>query len=231
MKEDNLMTMEQEKELATIKEEITIGFKNLQLFRSEFLMRNSVLAMQATVDGQYWQAILERNVHFWELIRLGYDYKEKLAEIELKEAQKAQKDNEYNKLKNDNNKDNKFAADIAKAEANKIQIQIDREKTFIIHGKKEAEQRFREIKTWTKIINELKPQLKYSLSDPEEYQAEEWSRLYARKFDILQKVQQNGSDSSGIDAIINILTVGNKIFQDEKVLELCEQDSANKILI
>jgi len=208
-----LVTIEQQNKIDKIKNEIEEGFKSLQMFRSEFLMRNSVLAMPATIDGQYWQAILERNVHFWELTRLKYDFDEKLADIEFKEAL-------YNSEINKSLDKDKFIANIAKAKAKKIKIQIDRNNTFLIHMKKEAEQRIREVLTWTKIIEELKPQLKYSLTNPEEHQTEEWARQYAKRIDLLTKM-----GSKDIDATMNIVTVADKIFKNEKVQKLMEEDA------
>lgn len=80
---------------------------------------------------------------------------------------------------------------------------------------KEGEQRVREIKTWTKIISELKPQLKYSQDDPEPCQAEEWANVYSKKLEILTK-----TGSTDMDGTINTLLVGNKIFSDDNVLKL-----------
>ena len=57
-KEIELITKEEETELDIIRKDVEEGFKNLQMFRSEFLMRSSVLGMHPTVDGKFWQAIL-----------------------------------------------------------------------------------------------------------------------------------------------------------------------------
>lgn len=212
-----IMTVEQENELSKLRNEIEEGFKNLYIFRSEFLMRNSVLAMQATLDGKYWQAILERNVHFWELVRLDYDYKIKIAEINIKKAIANKKDDEIKKTEDELNKA------IINAETEKLKIEIEKEDIFLIHMRKEAEQRLREIKTWTKIINELKSQLKYSPDNPEEYQAEEWANIYSNKLKILDKIGQ--TDMNGA---MNIYTVAKQIFSDSEVIRLCEVEQ-NKL--
>ena len=212
-----LMTTEHENELSQLRNELEEGFKNLQIFRSEFLMRNSVLAMQATTDGKYWQAILERNVHFWELIKLEYDYKIKIADITIKNAMVDKKEHEAKKSRDGLNRA------IINAETEKLKIEIEKEETFLIHMRKEAEQRVREIKTWTKLITELKPRLKYSPDNPEECQAEEWANLYANRLKILDKIGQ--TDMNGA---MNIYTVATQIFRDPNVIKLCEEEQ-NKL--
>ena len=213
MIETTLTTKSQDLLLEPIKAEIEQGFAKLQIFRSEFLMRNSVLAMNATTDGKYWQAMLERNVHFWELMRLKYDYDEKICNIDIKEAKLNKKKDEI--LHSNNLLDEA----ILEAEARKQEVLIARDKTFLINMRKEAEQRIREITTWSKIIHELKPQLKYSADDPEQCQAEEWAQIYAKRIEILTQ-----TGSTDMDGTINTLLVGNKIFQDESVLKLMEQE-------
>lgn len=215
--ETGLISKEQEIEIAELRAEIESGFRNLQIFRSEFLMRNSVLAMQATNDGKYWQAILERNVHFWELMRLGYDYKEKIADIDIKKAMLAKKQHDVKKAKD------RLIKAILEAEASKLGIEIEKENTFLIHMKKEAEQRVREVKTWTKIIAELKPQLKYSPDNPEECQAEEWAKNYAARIDAIKMV--GATDMNGA---INTLIVANAISKDPKVMEIVEKEKRAK---
>lgn len=208
-----LITQEQENNLSVLTTEIENGFKKLYAFRSEFLMRNSVLAMNATPDGQYWQAMLERNVQYWEFMRLKIDYKEKLCDIELKEAQLSKKEDDIS------HSTNRFDTAIMQTEIKKTKLLIEKDELSIIHMKKEAEQRLREILTWTKIIRELEPNLKYSLNNPEECQAEEWANLYAKKIEILKQ-----TGSTDMDGTINTLLVGDKIFKDKYVANLIEQE-------
>jgi predicted restriction endonuclease len=210
---NELTTHEQDAELSKLQEEIETGFKNLQSYRSEFLMRNSVLAMPATIDGQYWQCMLERNVHFWELVRLKYDYKEKICGIELKEAKLAKKEDEISRCAD------KFDKAILQAEANKLKVQVEKDNAFLAHMKKDAEQRIREITTWTKLIEEIKPKMKYSLTDPEEHQPEEYANQYAKKIEIIK--QMGSTDMNGT---INTFLVGTKIFKDKSVLKLIEDE-------
>lgn len=217
-----LISKEKQNELEIIQKDIEDSFKSLQMFRSEFLMRSSVLGMHPTVDGKFWQSKLERSVHWWELVRVSYDWKLKNAEIELKRAQMEQKIYEHDTIKN---KD-KYAAAIYKAEANKIEIEIERDSIFLVHIKKEVEQRIREILSWTKIIAELRPQLKYSESNAEEYQPEEYAKLYAEKLQIMEQTKGSNSDFNGV---LNTITVAKGIFSHSDVKKLIDKENRNKI--
>jgi hypothetical protein len=220
-KETELITKEEETELNIIRKDVEEGFKNLQMFRSEFLMRSSVLGMHPTVDGKFWQAILERNVHFWELMRLNFDFKEKVADIDIK---KANLDKKLDEIENGKDRTgiNDLDKKIALAESNKIKIQIERDSTFLIHMKKEAEQRIREVRNWTKIIAELRPQLKYSESDPEEYQPEEFAKQYMNKLQIMEQTKNSQGDPNGI---FNTITVANGIFTHPDVIRLIDKEN------
>lgn len=220
-KEIELITKEEQTELDIIRKDVEEGFKNLQMFRSEFLMRASVLGMHPTVDGKYWQAILERNVHFWELMRLSFDFKEKNADIEIKKATLNKKLAEIDKYGID-----EFDKQIAIAESNKIKVQIDRDSTFLIHMRKESEQRIREVRNWTKIIAELRPQLKYSDSNPEEYQPEEYASQYMEKLQMLDKAKGH-SDFNGV---LNTMTVAKGIFNNPEVIKLIDKENKRSAL-
>jgi hypothetical protein len=226
-KEIELITQEEEKELNIIRKDVEEGFKNLQMFRSEFLMRSSVLGMHPTIDGKYWQAVLERNVHWWELMRLGFDFKEKVADIDIKKATLNKKLFECEEKGKDETEINDLDKQIAIAESNKIKIQIDRDSTFLIHMRKEAEQRFREVRNWTKIISELRPQLKYSESNAEEYQPEEYANLYMEKLQIMDKTKGNKGD---FDGLYNTMTVAKGIFNSPDVIKLIDKENKNNIL-
>ena len=213
----NIITKEEETELNIIRKDVEEGFKNLQMFRSEFLMRSSVLGMHPTVDGKFWQAVLERNVHWWELVRVAFDFKEKIADIDIKKAN-------LDKKLSESTKDNidSFDKNIATAESNKIKIQIERDSTFLIHMRKEAEQRIREVRNWTKIIAELRPQLKYSESNAEEYQPEEFAKQYMEKLQVMEKTKGSNSDFSGI---FNTMTVAKGIFAHPDVIKLIDKEN------
>lgn len=222
-KEIELITKEEQTELDIIRKDVEEGFKNLQMFRSEFLMRSSVLGMHPTVDGKYWQAILERNVHFWELIKLDFNFKEKNADIDILKATLNKKLAECERKENDDI-DSELDKQIVLAECNKIRIQIDRDSTFLIHMRKESEQRIREVRNWTKLIAELRPQLKYSESNPEEYQPEEYARLYNDKLQLIDKTKGH----SDFDGILNTVTVAKGIFNHPDVIKLIDMDNKKR---
>lgn len=191
--------------LNEVQKDIEHGFRCLQMFRSEYLMRKSVLAMHPTVDGKYWQAVLERSVHFHELNRLRYDFKEKVADIDIMKAELAKMESDMTKNKNKHNKT------ILSAKINKSGIQIERAETDLVFMRKEAEQRTREVLAWSKIIDELKPVLEFSPDDPEEHQEKEWKLIYANKLKAMDLVK----GQSDMDGAINNLIVGNEIFREQ----------------
>lgn len=190
--------------LNEVKKDIEHGFRCLQMFRSEYLMRKSVLAMHPTIDGKYWQATLERSVHFHELNRLRYDFNEKIADIEIMKSELLKMESDRNRTKN------KHDQRILTAKMNKSGIQIERAETDLIFMRKEAEQRTREVLAWSKIIDELRPVLKFSPDDPEEHQEEEWKLIYANKL----KAMEMAKGQSDMDGAINNLIVGNTMFSE-----------------
>ena len=66
--------------------------------------------------------------------------------------------------------------------------------------------------TWSKIIDELKPDLKYSPINPEEHQEEEWKLIYANHLVALDMVK----GQSDMQGDMNIVTVANEIFSRPK---------------
>jgi hypothetical protein len=208
-------------EIAELQHEIEDSFRKLQFFRSRFLMETSVLAMQATTDGKYWQALLERDVHFRELTRLKFDFDEKVADIKINEAILMKKKAALNSSKGKRSI-SEFDRAILESEIHKLEIQVNRANVDLIYMQKEAEQRIREITEWTDIIKKIKPQLKYSSEDPEEYQAEEWAKKYAQQLELLKNpLISNQSDMSGA---MNILTVANTLFKHPGVIPLIEEE-------
>jgi hypothetical protein len=68
-------------------------------------------------------------------MRLGFDFKEKIADIDIKKANLDKKLFESAKESEDK-LNNELDKKIALAESNKIKIQIERDSTFLIHMKK-----------------------------------------------------------------------------------------------
>lgn len=164
-----LLDKEKVNNLAEIKDDLLASFKKRQMFRPRYLMEVSVLKDMKfpTPDAKYWQCLLERDIMLQNLMSLGLDFKEKIADIKIKEA-------EIDELSNNHN---------AKSRANieKIKIQIKRDLFQMTMMRKEAEERYREIMAWTDIITELRPKLKYSEDNAEEHMPESFLIRFAQQ--------------------------------------------------
>lgn len=178
------------KRLEKIEKRVIKGFKNQQMFRSRYVMETSVLneMKHPTADSKYHQCNLERDVHFRNLISLSFDYREKVADIEILKIELGSLDGPY---------------------ALKKQIQIERETTTLHFFEKEAHERVREIINWSEIMDILEPQLKYNPDNPEEYQPEKFAIRYRREVEMMEKAGRvNASD---LDGAMNILSLDETI--------------------
>ena len=178
-------------QLAKIKQDLVSSFKKREVFRPKYLMEVSVLKdfKFPTPDAKYWQCILERDVMFQNLLSLSLDFQEKQADIAIKEARIVE-------LKGKG--DPKSLATIEK-----LNVQIKRDLFQMAIMQKEAQDRHREIMAWTDLIDELRPQLRYSPDDPEEHLPESILLRSARQKLMIQ--QLGAQDMNGA---MNILGLG-----------------------
>ena len=194
-----LLSNDKLEKLRELKEDLLTKANQLEQFRPEPLMRISVLkdVKFPTPDAKYWQAILERDVMFKNLLFLAVNTQEKLADIEIKECQI----------------DELVAKKTPLAIATAYKIQIIKNKLLleISFAKKEANDRYREILTWTKIIKELEPKCKHSTNNPEEHLYETVLLKAAKQAEIIQKI--GASDMNGA---INILGIGETAAKEWK---------------
>ncbi len=169
--------------LKNIDTELITSLQKSQMFRPKYLMEVSVLedVRFPTPDSKYWQAILERNVMFQNLCFLYFDYKEKLADIKIKNV-------EMLDLEETN-------TELSIAQAEKLNIQKDRFEMQIEFIKKEARERVREIRDWTEIIKKLEPQMKYSKDNPEEHMPESYLIRFAEQTKLIKEL--GASDMNG----------------------------------
>ena len=186
-----LLDTKKTEQLAEIKQDLISSFKKREVFRPKYLMEVSVLKdfKFPTPDAKYWQCVLERDVMFQNLLSLSFDFKEKQADIDIKEAQ-------IKELKEKG--DPKSLAMIEK-----LKVQIQRSLFQMAIMQKEAEDRHREIMAWTELINRLRPQLKYDPNDPEAHLPESFLIRAARQKMMLQQI--GAQDMNGA---MNILGLG-----------------------
>ena len=202
IEQTRLLPKEKLGQLEKIKDDLLTKASQLETFRPEPLMRLSVLkdVKFPTPDSKYWQAVLERNVMFRNLMFSALDIQEKEADIEIKQAQ-------IDELL-------EKGSPVNIALAKKLQVKKKRLHAEILFIKKEAEDRVREITVWTKIIKELAPQCKYPLNDPEAHLYETVLLRSAKQMEIIKQV--GASDMNGA---INIYGIAQTAAKQWKKIE------------
>lgn len=188
-------------ELKEIDEDIEAGFIHRQRFRPRFLMETAVLNDMKfpTPDAKYWQCNVERDTHFRNLVMLSFDYREKLADIEILEEEYTTLSGPYHTKK---------------------LVQIEREKALLIYMQKEAGERAREILEWTEIMQNLKPLLKYDPDDVEAHMPEAYAIRYGREVEAMKIAGAcNAHDMSGA---MNIISLSKSIEAHPQVRELID---------
>jgi len=178
-------------QLKEIKNDLMMSSKKLQIGRPKYLMEVSVLKDMRfpTPDSKYWQCILERNVQFQNMLSESLDFEEKIAELEEKEA-------EIEELQNDNNTRKE------RAELMKLDVQRRRVMLQLFNLKKQGEERYREIMAWTDLINQVKPELKYTEDNPEEHMPESFLIRMANEKHIIDQI--GAADMNGAMNIIGL---------------------------
>lgn len=193
--------------ISKIDKELTEGFNNQIMFRPRYLMEVSVLddVKFPTIDSKYWQANLERDVHYQNLVWLSFNYKEQQADIEIKKARIDEL------LQND--------TILSKAKANKFKIQVEQMQTELMLKKKEAIERVREVINWTDIMHKFESKLEFSKDNPEEHMPKSYPLRFARQKAIIEQV--GASDMNGA---MNILGLCETSFNNPKTIKLMEQE-------
>lgn len=191
--------------IRAVSQSIQEGFDRRQRFRPRFLMETAVLndMKHPTPDAKYWQSTVERDVHFKNLLMLSFDYREKQADIDLLEL-------EVDVICGD--------LTLREPERRKKQIQIERERVLLLYMAKEAQERVREITSWSEIMEELEPQLKYDPEDIEAHMPEAYAIRYAIENEVMQLVE----GQSDMNGAMNIISVGKSIGQHKAVQDLIE---------
>lgn len=184
--ESGLLSETDLSQLKEIESNVIEGFERQQMFRSRYLMEVSVLneMKHPTADSKFAQSNLERDVQFRNLLMLSYDYREKMADIEILKVE---------------------MLDVQGPYALKKQIQIERHTASLRFMCKEAHERVREITNWTELMEILRPQLKYNPDEPEEYQPEKFMIRYQREVDMMKEAGKvNAQDMNGAMNILSL---------------------------
>lgn len=161
--QSSILEPEDFKAIVKLKGELNHTFLRSQLFRTRTEMEVSVLddIHFPTPDSKYWQAKREQNTHYTELVILSYEYRKNIIEIKMMERDLA---SEQDDLK-----------------AELIKIEIDKKNFIKLQHERTAKDRIREIKSWSEIMKNLEPQLKYSKDEVNEHQLISYAREFIRE--------------------------------------------------
>jgi hypothetical protein len=126
--------------LLALKEELKDNWNKNQIFRTETEMRISVLndAYHPTKASKYWQSVREMSAHFNALINLSFD-------IRRTEVERLRLERKLEEVKASGD-----PLDIVE-----VEIDLDENLYTKAHQEQTAQDRVRELKTWSKIKAEL----------------------------------------------------------------------------
>ena len=194
---------EDSKAVLALREELTDTWTKKQIFRTETEMRISVLndGKHPTQASKYWQSVREQNAMFEALMGLSFDLRRNNVK-RLKLERKMQKAIEE-------------GDDIRQME---IQIDLDEN----LYGKANMEQvahdRVRELKTWSKIKEELEDG-SFDSKNVNTHQAESYRLALTNR---AKALGPNAGPAEVINAVGPLQTVERLKTQDGKLLDFKE---------
>lgn len=136
----SVLKQEDAQAMLHLKEELTDNWTKKQIFRTETEMRISVLndGKHPTSASKYWQSVREMSAHFDALMGLSFDMRRAALKREKLEAKMQKAIEEGDDFKQ-----------------RKIQIDLDENLYGRANMEQVAHDRVRELKTWSKLKNEL----------------------------------------------------------------------------
>ena len=162
---ENLNAILETKDLSYFKEmvdELRDTWGKRQMFRTETEARFSVLQENRypTKASKYWQCVREQSSFLNTLIGLSFEYRRNEAKIKWYEEKIDKEENEYKKTLH--------------------KINLDETLFKKANYEREAKERIRELKMWSKIKSELNDG-SFNDKDVNEHQLESYGRQYALK--------------------------------------------------
>ena len=184
------------------------GMQHSQIFRTETEARVSVLQdiKFPTPDSKYWQSVREMNVQASELFMLNFNYKTKIEDLRLAEYKAASCP---------------INDDVpAIVEKNKAIIECEKLRFELLQMERVAKDRIREITMWTKITNELKPQLRYSADNVNEHQLVSYGTRFANEMVACMKTGAMFGPGEARNHLGLLQTTIHKAYSDGKLKEV-----------
>ena len=159
---NNLLEIEELKDLKEMSSELKDTWTKKQMFRTETEARFSVLQdnRYTTPAAKYWQCVREQSSYIDNLMTLSFEYRRNQAKINKLEKQ----------------------IETEKDEHEKVNFEIDLDECRFIKASHErtAHHRMREIKMWSKLKKEFDDG-SFDTKDVNQHQLESYGRQYAIK--------------------------------------------------
>ena len=189
--------------VVALKEELTDTWTKKQIFRTETEMRISVLndGKHPTQASKYWQSVREQNAMFEALMGLSFDLRrQQIKRLKLeKKMLKAQ--NEGDELK-------------------QMEVQIDLDENLYGRANMEqvAQDRVRELNTWSKIKSELKDG-SFDDENVNSHQAESYKHALNNR---VKALGPNAGPAEVVNAVGPLQTVQRLQKEDGQLLDFKE---------
>lgn len=181
------------------------NWKKRQKFRTETEMRISVLndIKFPTPAAKYWQCVREQSVFYENLVQLSFEYRRNKIEQEKLKIQIEKEEDEL--------------------ERELLQIDLEEKQFGQVSMEQVAEDRVREIRLWSQLMNELTSQAKFNTEDVNEHQL----LSYAHRFNRQMKNIGNASPSELSNLVGQYKTAIRHL--EEKGMITSEQDPSRQL--
>ena len=176
---NNLLEVEELKDLKEMTSELKDTWTKKQVFRTETEARFSVLQdnRYPTQAAKYWQCVREQATYVDNLMTLSFEYRRNQAKINKLEEQIRTEKDEHKKVN--------FEIDLDECRFNKASME------------RQAHHRMREIKMWSKLKKEFNDG-SFDTQDVNQHQLESYGRQYAIK---AQNLTENSDDADKFNVI------------------------------
>jgi hypothetical protein len=176
---NNLLEIEELKDLKEMTSELKDTWTKKQMFRTETEARFSVLQdnRYTTPAAKYWQCVREQATYIDNLMILSFEYRRNQAKINKLEEQIRTEKDEHEKIN--------FEIDLDECRFSKASME------------RQAHHRMREIKMWSKLKKEFDDG-SFNTKDVNQHQLESYGRQYAIK---AKNLTENSDDADKFNVL------------------------------
>jgi len=200
---NNLLEIEELKDLKEMTSELKDTWTKKQVFRTETEARFSVLQdnRYTTPAAKYWQCVREQATYIDNLMILSFEYRRNQAKISKLEEQIRTEKDEHEKIN--------------------FEIDLDECRFYKASHERTAHHRMREIKMWSKLKKEFDDG-SFNTEDVNQHQLESYGRQYAIK-------AKNLSENSDEADKFNVLGQLESLQRIKKSGELLSNEEKEKL--